>query len=104
MSFFKEFFENYEKEIFKINDYKSELQELIQKHRNILPIYKVVDESGKPPNIVFTSIILLDGEEIGKGKGKTKRQAEQKAAMNALKKLDNFSNYEELSKVFFLKN
>lgn len=102
--FFKDFFENYNKEVFRINDYKSELQEVIQKHRNILPEYKIIDEYGKPPDTVFISIVLLDGEEIGKGKGKNKRQAEQDAAMNALKKLDNLSNFEMLSKVFFLKN
>ena len=104
LSFFKDFFKKHEKETFKINDYKSELQELIQKHKNVLPIYKTIDESGKPPDIVFTSVILIEDEEISKGKGKNKRQSEQDAAMNALKKLDNLSNYEKLSKVFFLKN
>jgi len=93
-----------EKDSFKINDYKSELQEVIQKHRNILPIYEIIDEKGKPPDMVFVSTITLDDEEIGRGKGKNKRQAEQDAAMNALKKLDHLSHYEKLSKVFFLKN
>ncbi len=104
LDFFMEFFRNYEKDSFKINDYKSELQEVIQKHRNILPIYEIIDETGKPPDMIFISTIILDDEEIGRGKGKNKRQAEQDAAMNALKKLDNLSHYEKLSKVFFLKN
>jgi ribonuclease-3 len=104
LSFFKMFLENYEQETFKINDYKSELQEFIQKHQNILPLYKSIDESGKPPDVIFTSVVILEGKEIGRGKGKNKRQAEQDAAMNALKKMDNLSHYEKLSKVFFLKN
>ncbi len=104
LSFFEVFFKKHAKEAFKINDYKSELQEVIQKHKNVLPVYKTIDESGKPPDMIFTSVILIDDEIISKGKGKNKRQSEQDAAMNALNKLDNLSNYEKLSKVFFLKN
>jgi len=104
LSFFKKFFDNYEQDSFKINDYKSELQEVIQKHKNILPVYEIVDESGKPPEVIFISTVSLDGKEIGRGSGRNKRQAEQDAAMHALKKLDNLSHYEKLSKVFFIKN
>ncbi len=106
ISFFKDFIEQFieDKEAIKINDYKSELQEIIQRHHNFLPEYRVLSETGKPPHTIFTAVIFLDGREISRGQGKNKRQAEQDAAYNALKKLDNVLNYEKLSEVFFLKN
>jgi len=85
----------------RINDYKSELQELIQKHRNILPVYKVVGESGKPPDTVFRVAVFLDGSEIGSGTGRNRREAEQEAALLALRNIGNFINYEKLSDTFF---
>jgi ribonuclease-3 len=106
ISFFKDFIEQFieDKEAIKINDYKSELQEIIQRHHNLLPEYRVLSETGKPPHTIFTAVIFLEGQEISRGQGKNKRQAEQDAAYNALKKLDNVLNYEKLSEVFFLKN
>lgn len=85
----------------RINDYKSELQELIQKHRNILPHYKVVGESGKPPDTVFRVSVFLDGQEIGSGQGRNRRQAEQEAALLALRNIGNFIHFEKLSETFF---
>lgn len=92
------------KEDIRINDYKSELQEIVQKHNSFLPEYQIISEVGKPPNIVFNSVIYLDGKEIARGQGSSKRHAEQNAAYNALKKIDNVIGYEKLSEVFFLKN
>ncbi len=91
-----------EKDI-KINDYKSELQEVIQEKNNSLPYYRIIDEVGKPPNIVFTAAVYIDNNEIARGRGKNKRQAEQDAALNALKRFDNLKNYEKLSEIFFFK-
>lgn len=85
----------------RINDYKSELQELIQKHRNILPVYKVVGESGKPPDTVFRVAVYLDEQEIGSGTGRNRRQAEQEAALLALRNIGNFIHFEKLSETFF---
>jgi ribonuclease-3 len=85
----------------RINDYKSELQELIQKHRNILPVYKVVGETGKPPDTVFRVAVFLDNSEIGSGSGKNRREAEQEAALIALKNIGNFIHFEKLSDTFF---
>lgn len=104
ISFFKEFLDKIAEKEVKINDYKSELQEVIQKRDNYLPIYKIIDESGKPPNMVFTAAVYIEAREIGRGIGTNKRKAEQDAAFNALKKIDEFINYEKLSEVFFLKN
>jgi ribonuclease-3 len=104
ISFFKEFLDSFAEKDMKINDYKSELQELIQKKKNYLPVYKIIDESGKPPEVIFTAAVYIENTEIGRGVGKNKRRAEQDAAFNALKNIDEFIHYEQLSEVFFLKN
>jgi ribonuclease-3 len=85
----------------RINDYKSELQELIQRHGGALPSYKVVAESGKPPDTVFRVAVFLEGSEIGSGSGRNRREAEQEAAMLALRNIGNFMNFEKLSETFF---
>ncbi|MGE5340559.1 MAG: ribonuclease III [Candidatus Omnitrophota bacterium] len=102
--FFKEFLDKFTQKEFKINDYKSELQELVQKKKNFLPVYKIIDESGKPPRVVFTAAVYIESTEVARGMGNNKRRAEQDAAYNALKNIDEFINYEKLSEVFFLKN
>ena len=102
--FFKSFLESLVEKEVKVNDYKSELQEILQKHRNILPFYEILEESGKSPHMTFTAAVYLSNQEIGRGVGKNKRQAEQNAAFNALEKIEEFINYEKLSEVFFLKN
>jgi len=104
ISVFKEPLEKFTQKEVKINDYKSELQELIQKKNNYLPVYKIVQENGKPPNVVFTAAVFIENREIGRGIGKNKRKAEQDAAFNALQNIDAFINYEKLSEVFFMKN
>ena len=102
--FFKGFLENLMEKHVKINDYKSELQEILQKHKNILPQYDILEESGKSPKMIFTAAVYLGKKEIGRGTGKSKRQAEQNAALHALEKVDDFIYIEKLSEVFFLKN
>lgn len=98
---FREILDTLIAEDLRINDYKSELQELIQKHRNILPVYKVVSESGKPPDTVFRVAVYLDEQEIGSGTGRNRRQAEQEAALLALRNIGNFIHFEKLSETFF---
>lgn len=102
--FYKGFLENLVEKEIKINDYKSELQEILQRHKNILPTYEILEESGKSPHMNFTAGVYLSKREIGRGQGRSKRQAEQNAALNALEKIEEFINYEKLSEVFFLKN
>lgn len=104
ISYFKDQLDKFSEKEIKINDYKSELQELIQKKNNYLPLYKIVEENGKPPNVIFTAAVYIESKEIGRGTGANKRKAEQDAAYNALKNIDEFINYEKLSEVFFLKN
>lgn len=74
-------------EAFNIKDYKSILQEIIHSggKRNIS--YQIIKETGPSHNKNFEAIVILDKDIIlGTGFGKTKKDAEQKAAEEALKK------------------
>jgi ribonuclease III len=73
--------------VWNIKDYKSTLQELIQSgdKRNIS--YQIVKETGPSHDKEFEAAVKLDNHIIlGIGKGKTKKEAEQNAAHDALKK------------------
>lgn len=66
-------------------DYKTELQEIIQKNPEESVTYIFSDESGPDHDKRFTVDVYLNSNIIGTGVGKTKKQAEQFAAMQALK-------------------
>lgn len=68
-------------------DYKTELQELIQQKSGQVLTYIPAGESGPDHDKVFCAKVSLNGEVIGEGKGRTKKEAEQAAACEALKKL-----------------
>ncbi len=68
-------------------DFKSTLQELLAR-RGAAVIYDVVAEEGPPHDRVFSVSALVDGEEIGRGRGKSKKDAEQEAAQTALAALE----------------
>ena len=69
-----------------IKDYKTILQEYVQGDKRWLT-YKIVEESGPSHDKSFKAAVYLDGEILlGYGIGKTKKEAEQKAAEEALKK------------------
>ncbi|MCL2108325.1 MAG: ribonuclease III [Oscillospiraceae bacterium] len=68
-----------------LSDYKTILQEIIQKNPEEKISYNLINETGEAHNKVFTSSVVLDNRQIGTGSGKSKKQAEQKAARNALK-------------------
>lgn len=65
-------------------DYKTSLQEIIQKNKEEKIEYVLTDESGPDHNKEFTIEVHLNSNVIGKGKGKSKKQAEQLAAKEAL--------------------
>ena len=75
------------KEVDFINDYKSRLQEYIQAESRFGVVYNVVSEDGPPHNKTFTIAVIHDNVKLGTGSGKTKKEAEQQAAKNALGKL-----------------
>lgn len=65
-------------------DYKTTLQEIIQKNPGELLEYVLVGESGPDHNKHFVVEVHLNSNVIGKGGGKSKKQAEQQAAREAL--------------------
>ena len=68
-------------------DYKTELQELVQRKANQHIAYELIDESGPDHNKLFSFRVTINGENAGEGSGRTKKEAEQMAACEALRKL-----------------
>lgn len=69
-------------------DYKSRLQTIIQRERAEQPAYRIVDESGPPHEMVFVAEVRIGGEPMGAGRGRSKKEAEQRAAREALEELE----------------
>ena len=67
-----------------INDFKTGLQEYSQETFQATPEYRLEKETGPDHNKTFYVAVYLKGNVMGKGKGKTKKEAEQKAAKEAL--------------------
>ena len=70
------------------SDYKSKLQELVQTDKRSLE-YIVVDEEGPAHNKTFSVVVKIDDIIYGKGIAHSKKEAEQEAAKDALKKAKN---------------
>ena len=64
-------------------DYKSALQERLAR-RGAVVSYAVIDEQGPPHDRMFSISATVDGVEIGRGSGRSKKDAEQEAAQAAL--------------------
>lgn len=67
------------------NDFKSKLQEAAQANWRRTPNYKVVGEHGSGQERRFVVQVLFDNEVLGEGSGRSKKEAEQSAACEALK-------------------
>ncbi len=70
-----------------VMDFKSQLQELVQRGGSGVIEYRVLHEKGPAHNREFISRVSLNGEELGTGTGKSKKEAEQHAAQVALAKI-----------------
>ena len=68
-------------------DDKTRLQESLARTKQRVS-YSVLDVAGPPHDRHFTCAAVIDGKQLGKGTGRTKKEAEQKAARQALAKLD----------------
>ena len=68
-------------------DYKTALQELIQRESGQVLTYRLIGESGPDHAKIFSMEVLLNGEAIGAGQGHSKKEAEQAAARAAVEKL-----------------
>jgi ribonuclease-3 len=69
------------------DDYKSALQELLQANGQPLPDYVVAEESGPAHRRVFRIDVAVAGDVLASGDGRTKKEAEQDAARQALARL-----------------
>ena len=75
------------KEAKKYRDYKSDFQKITQEKFEIAPTYKILKEAGPDHAKIFIVGIYLKKKPWGRGEGKSKQEAEQKAAKKALEKI-----------------
>jgi ribonuclease-3 len=68
-------------------DYKTTLQELTQATHGVTPVYQLIGSSGPDHKKEFEIAVVLDNQEISRAKGKSKKDAQQKAAQIALDRL-----------------
>jgi ribonuclease-3 len=67
-------------------DYKSSLQERLARRARVVT-YRIESEEGPPHARSFVAVAEVEGEEIGRGQGSSKKGAEQEAALRALDRL-----------------
>jgi ribonuclease-3 len=70
-------------------DYKTELQELVQRKAGRVLRYELVDTSGPDHAKVFHICVTVNGEPVGSGSGRSKKEAEQAAAKAALEQMQD---------------
>lgn len=78
-----------------INDdnYKSQLLEYLQGIKHEMPRYSVIHEEGPEHDRVFTVKVTVGHSELGVGKGRSKKAAEQSAAREALRHIEDETGY-----------
>lgn len=69
-------------------DYKTLLQEVVQKQNDSKIVYEIIDQRGPDHNKVFEVAVLVNDSRCGIGVGKSKKEAEQHAAKQALVQLN----------------
>ena len=69
-------------------DYKTALQELVQRQADQVLTYRMVGEEGPDHNKTFVAEVRLNGQPLGTGSGHSKKEAEQAAAKAALEALE----------------
>ncbi len=90
-SFIKKHFNNYiniihDEDFF--TDYKSMLQEIVQKRYKIKPEYYTFNEEGPEHEKIFYVRVIINNRNYGEGAGKNKKEAEQNAAKNTINIFD----------------
>ena len=68
-------------------DWKTKLQELIQRKKDQSLVYELTGETGPDHDKTFSVRVLLNGSEVGQGTGTSKKRAEQAAAREAVERL-----------------
>ena len=71
----------------QINDFKTRLQEFTQQHNMGLLEYRIVEERGPAHEREFVSEVHMGEECLGSGTGRSKKEAEQQAAAQALERI-----------------
>jgi ribonuclease III len=71
-----------------LRDPKTTLQEYVQKKYKERPIYEVIEERGPDHSKEFIVRLIINGVEILRGEGTSKRKAEMDAAMETLRKIE----------------
>ena len=85
---------HFEEEVEKVigtpsRNYKAELQDYSQKKFGRAPVYQVVQEAGPDHAKIFHVMVLVEDKESGIGMGASKKEAEQRAAFEALSKIQS---------------
>ncbi len=84
LTLFSDAIENAKRGKYIINDFKTALQEVLQAQGIRDISYATVHESGPDHCKTFTANLVVNGEAVAEGSGKSKKEAEQKAAEKAL--------------------
>ena len=79
-------------------DHKTELQETLARRRQQV-VYVVVDAEGPAHDRRFTCAAVIDGSEAGSGSGRTKKEAEQEAAREALATLEELADSDQRGEI-----
>lgn len=66
-------------------DPKSRFQEMAQEYASVTPTYQMMDQAGPDHDRIFTIGVFLRHEKVAEGKGRSKQEAEQEAALHAIR-------------------
>lgn len=69
-------------------DYKTTLQEVVQRHSGQVLTYHMIAQSGPDHDKTFLFEVRLNDQSVGRGEGRSKKEAEQAAAKDALEKME----------------
>lgn len=84
---FRDFIQEVDSSGASLDNAKNRLQKLTQGKLGVLPEYRLDSEAGPQHKKIFSVHVWVAGKEVGRGKGNTKKKAEEAAAEIALKKI-----------------
>jgi ribonuclease-3 len=80
-------FQKLERQEIALRDHKSALQEHLHQSVSASPTYRVLEETGPDHRKEFRVAVISEGQVLGVGTGKSKKEAEQRAAESALEQM-----------------
>ncbi|WP_422055757.1 ribonuclease III [Staphylococcus equorum] len=78
-----------DEELDGVVDFKTQFQEFVHRQNKGDVTYRLINEEGPAHHRLFTSEVILENAAVAEGKGKTKKESEQKAAESAYKSMKN---------------